>query len=292
VNLSPPAVTVQLKELEKLVGLPLFDRVGRKQTLTQAGQEVLLCAKRVHEAIDSCAVAIKEMKGLDRGHVTVGAVSTAKYIVPRALAAFSRAHPSIDIRLQIYNREATIAALLEGSFDFAVMGRPPEGVAVASTVIGDHPHVVVAMPDHPLAGLAVVDPRAIEGETFLVREPGSGTRMLMERFFAAAEIAPKIGMEISSNETIKQAVMAGLGLAFISGHTIAAEVADGRLAVLPVTGLPVLRQWFVVRLAHKQLSPSATALEQFFIREGKGFLPTLPTGAGEEARPVRHTPSG
>jgi DNA-binding transcriptional LysR family regulator len=277
VGLTPPAVTLQLKELEKAAGLPLFERHGRKQTLTQAGEQLLVCAQRVHDAIDGCSVALAELKGLHRGLITIGAVSTAKYFVPRILAAFADRHPGIDIRVQIAARETIVATLAEGGIDLAIMGRPPDGLAVHTSVIGDHPYVIVGAPDR--GRRVAVEPRALEAETFLVREPGSGTRTLMEQFFARAGIAPRIGMEISSNETIKQAVMAGLGLAFISGHTIAAEVEDGRLAVLPVAGLPVLRQWFVVRPARKPLSPPAAALADFAVTKGPGFLPTVP-GAG------------
>jgi DNA-binding transcriptional LysR family regulator len=279
VGLTPPAVTLQLKELEKAAGLALFERHGRKQTLTQAGEQLLLCAQRVHDAIDGCSVALAELKGLHRGLITIGAVSTAKYFVPRILAAFADRHPGIDIRVQIAARETIVATLAEGGIDLAIMGRPPDGLAVHTSVIGDHPYVIVAAPDRALGRAALLGPRALEAETFLVREPGSGTRTLMEQFFARAGIAPRIGMEISSNETIKQAVMAGLGLAFISGHTIAAEIEDGRLAVLPVGGLPVLRQWFVVRPARKPLSPPAAALAEFAVTKGPGFLPTVP-GAG------------
>jgi DNA-binding transcriptional LysR family regulator len=278
VGLTPPAVTLQLKELEKTAGLPLFERHGRKQTLTEAGEQILLCARRVHDALDGCSAALAELKGLHRGRLAIGAVSTAKYFVPRMLAAFADGHPGLDIRVQIAARETIIASLTEGGLDLAIMGRPPDGLAIHTTVIGDHPYLIVAAPDHPCARAASLDPGALERETFLVREPGSGTRTLMEQFFARTGIAPRIGMEISSNETIKQAVMAGLGLAFISGHTIAAEVEDGRLAVLPITGLPLMRQWFVVRPARRPVSPAAAALAEFAVREGAAFLPNVPGG--------------
>jgi len=275
VGLTPAAVTLQLKELEAAAGVPLFERHGRRQTLTEAGEQMLLCARRVHDAIDDCSARLAEVKGLHRGRITIGAVSTAKYFVPRILAAFADRHPGIDIKVQIAVRETILAAFGEDALDLAIMGRPPDGLAVHTTVIGDHPYVIVGAPDTPHARVPRLDPRALDGETFLVREPSSGTRILMEQFLARAGVTPRIGMEITSNETIKQAVIAGLGLAFISAHTIAAEVEDGRLAVLPVDGLPVLRQWFVVRPARRTLPPAALALAEFAVATGPGFLPTV-----------------
>lgn len=155
------------------------------------------------------------------------------------------------------------------------MGSPPEDVEVESALIGDHPQVIIASPDHPLAKRRNIPPRDIAGETLLMREIGSGSRSLAERFFVRHGIKPRIGMEIGSNETIKQAVIAGLGIAFISGHTIAPEIQDGRLAVLDVVGLPQIRHWFVVQLAAKRLMPAAGALREFLIAEGQRFLPAL-----------------
>ena len=158
----------------------------------------------------------------------------------------------------------------------AIMGRPPEGIEVEHALIGDHPQVIIAAPDHPLAKQRAISPQQIAGETILMREVGSGTRLMAEGFLAKHRIKPRIGMEISSNETIKQAVMAGLGIAFISAHTIAAEIEDGRLVVLDVIGFPEIRQWFVVRLAAKRLMPAARALRDFLVAEGRGFLPAVP----------------
>jgi DNA-binding transcriptional LysR family regulator len=175
----------------------------------------------------------------------------------------------------IGNREDTIAAFKAGRLDVAVMGRPPEGIEVESALIGDHPQVIIAPPDHPLAKRRAIPPQDIAGETLLMREMGSGTRLLAERFLAKHGIQPRIGMEIGSNETIKQAVIAGLGIAFISAHTIASEIQDGRLVILDVAGLPEIRHWFVVRLATKRLMPAAGALREFLVAEGRQFLPDV-----------------
>lgn len=274
-NVTPPAVTMQMQHLEAEAGLPLFERIGRGLTLTEAGREVLAAAERIDAVVADCTAGLATLKALDGGRVTVGAVSTAKYFVPRMLAAFARKHPGIDFELVIGNREETIAAFAAGRYDITVMGRPPDGIEVESALIGDNPHPMIAPPDHRLAGRRRIAPKMLVSETLLMREAGSGTRMLAERFLAAAGIAPRVGMEIKSNETIKQAVMAGLGIALISAHTIEAEIVSGRLIVLDVVGLPEVRQWFVVRPTAKRLMPAARALRDFLVAEGRQFLPDV-----------------
>jgi LysR family transcriptional regulator for metE and metH len=222
-----------------------------------------------------CAEAIEALRGMDGGRVAVGVISTAKYFAPRALAAFKRAHPRVEMRVLVGNRQETLTALEAFDLDLAIMGRPPEHFAVEQAVIGDHPHVVIAAADHPLAGQARLPLQALAGETFLLREAGSGTRLLVERLFAAEGLSPAAGMEIGSNETIKQAVMAGMGVALISAHIIAAEVADGRLAVLDVAGLPIVREWFVVKRREKRLLPAARALWDHLATSGGTFLPEV-----------------
>jgi LysR family transcriptional regulator, low CO2-responsive transcriptional regulator len=291
-HVTPPAVTMQMHQLEEDVGLPLFERNGRGLMLTAAGREVLAAAERIEAVVADCAAGLAALKSLASGRVTVGVVSTAKYFAPRMLAAFARTHPGIDIELIVGNREDTIAAFKSGRLDVAIMGRPPQDVEVESTPIGEHPQVLIAPPDHALAKRRSISPRELAGETVLMRETGSGTRSLAEGFLARHGIKPRIGMEIGSNETIKQAVMAGLGIAFISAHTIAAEIHDGRLVVLDVVGLPEIRHWFVVRLAAKRMMPAARALRDFLLAEGRQFLPLGENhqGSGEGAalrRPTR-----
>jgi LysR family transcriptional regulator, low CO2-responsive transcriptional regulator len=275
-NLTQPAVTLQLRNLQDLAGLPLLQRTNDGMLLTGAGKEVLTLHERIEAAISACATSLDMMAGRTGGRVSIGAVSTAKYFVPFAIAAFSRLQPKIDITLSIGNREEIRQALRGYDLDFAIMGRPPPEVEVDTHLIGDHPHIIVAAKGHWLArdfGLAAVD---LSHETFLTREPGSGTRMLMEQLFEASELKPAIGMEMSSNETIKQAVIAGLGIAFISAHTVASELEDGRLVALDVAGLPVVRQWFVVRRQDKVLLPPAQAMLDFLGAEGARFLPGVP----------------
>jgi LysR family transcriptional regulator, low CO2-responsive transcriptional regulator len=237
-GLTQPAVTQQLRLLQEQANLPLVQRTGDGMLLTDAGREVLQLTKRVETAIKDCQESLDMMMGRSGGSVAIGAVSTAKYFVPNAIAAFSKRHPKVGLRLTIGNREEIRHDIRGYDLDFAIMGRPPEDIDVEAHLIGNHPHVIVAAGNHWLAkdsGLAIAD---LSHETFLTREPGSGTRTLMETLFAAADLQPHIGMEMSSNETIKQAVIAGLGIAFISAHAVAVELEDGRLTMLDVGGLP------------------------------------------------------
>jgi len=280
-GVTPPAVAQQLRLLEAaLGGVPLLERTPDGARPTDAGREVLGALERIEAALADCAAAIEALRGMEGGRVAVGVISTAKYFAPFALAAFQRAHPKVEMRVLVGNRQDTLAALRGFELDFAVMGTPPEEFATERDVIGDHPHVIIAPPAHPLATFGAVSLATAARETFLLREPGSGTRDLMRRLFGDA-LGHGPRMEIGSNETIKQAVMAGMGIALISAHTIAAEVADGRLIVLPVEGLPVVRQWFVVRRSEKRLLPAAAALWEHLAREGAKFLPLVATAPAD-----------
>ncbi|WP_119299638.1 LysR family transcriptional regulator [Dongia deserti] len=274
-NVTPPAVSLQLKLLEELAGIALLERAETGMRATGAGRELADTALRIDALLSEAEDAIGALKGARAGHVRVGVVSTAKYFSPRVLAAFKRAHPGVEIQLSVGNREQTIAALETFAIDFAVMGRPPNRFDVDRSIIGPHPHIIVAPPDHVLARRRYIPPRELSSETFLMREPGSGTRMLTERLLADTGATPSIGMEIESNETIKQAVMAGLGIALLSAHTVSVELEDGRLVMLDVVGLPIMRQWFVVRRAERRMMPAAATLWEFFAAEGGSFLPQL-----------------
>jgi DNA-binding transcriptional LysR family regulator len=283
-SLTPPAISLQMRRLEEVAGLPLVERTAEGLRPTDAGQEILAATRHIEAALSECGEALDALKGGNRGKVSVGVVSTAKYFAPRALADFAKSYPNAEMRLQVGNRQETVAALRNYELDFAVMGRPPDDFEVEMSVIGDHPHIIVGPPDHPLAKRKEIPLASLAGETFLLREQGSGTRMLMQRLFLEAGLNPNIGMEIGSNETIKQAVMAGLGIALISAHTVSAEIRDGRLAALNVKGLPVIRQWFVVKREDKRLPPAAQALWEFLSSSGANYLPDMPMAKKRPAR--------
>ena len=272
-HLTQPAVTLQLRNLQALAGLPLIQRTGDGMLLTDAGREVLTLGERVEAALADCETSLEMMAGKTAGRISIGAVSTSKYFVPFAIAGFSKLYPDIEVRLTIGNRQETSEALRGYELDFAIMGRPPMGIDMDVRLIGDHPHVIIAPTSHRLARKPRLKLADLAGETFLMREPGSGTRGLMENLFETAGVRPKIGMSMSSNETIKQAVIAGLGIAFISAHTVATELDERRLVTLDVAGLPVVRQWFALSRKDKVLMPPARAMLEFLGAEGAQFLP-------------------
>lgn len=283
-RLTPPAVSQQLRLLEEaLGGVPLLGRGPTGLAPTEAGEEALAALQRIEAALADCAAAVATLAGLERGSVAVGVVSTAKYFAPFALAAFQRARPGVALRIRVGNRAQIVAELGAFALDLAIMGYPPEDQPVERAVLGPHPHVIVAAPAHPLAGRRAIRLSELAHETFLLREPGSGTRALLERLLHAAGLEATggplelgAGVEIGSNETIKQAVMAGMGIALLSAHTVAAEVQDGRLALLDVAGLPVERTWYLVRRRDRRVLPAAQALWEHLLRDGPSFLPRLP----------------
>jgi DNA-binding transcriptional LysR family regulator len=227
------------------------------------------------------------MKGVRGGRLQIGVVSTAKYFAPRLLTHFRARHAGVEIRLGVHNRGIIVRQLADNEIDLAIMGRPPQEFETVAEAFAPHPLVIIAAADHPLAGKRKIEPADLANETFLIREPGSGTRSAMERFFADVGFTPGNVFEMGSNETIKQAVMAGMGITFISGHTIALEQAVGRLVQLPVRGTPVLRQWYVVHRAEKELLPIASAFRDFLLAEGPEAIARAASAddAAESRRP-------
>jgi DNA-binding transcriptional LysR family regulator len=274
-HLTQPGVSMQVKELEDHAGLPLFDRIGRTMHVTEAGRELLARTHEILRALKDGQDALDGLLGLDRGHLNLGVTSTAKYFAPQLLASFRKQHPALEFRLAVSNREAVNEQLAGNEVDLAIMGRPPEALATVAESFAPHPFVIIAAPDHPLAGRRRIAVSRLAEETFLVREAGSGTRSAMQHFVEEHGLHIRVGMEMTSNETIKQAVMAGMGVSFLSRHTIGLELESRKLVVLDVQGLPVMRRWFVVHLAAKRLSPTAEAFRVFALRHGQDVLKKL-----------------
>jgi len=272
-HLTPPAVSMQIKELETQLKLPLFDRQGRKVSLSTAGEYFLVHAKRLLAALKEADDAMARLKKLEHGLLTIGLVSTAKYFVPHLLARFREEHPGVDVRLRVVGNRGQLVELMQsGDVDLSVMGRPPKEISTRSESFAAHPLVFVAPPGHPLLVAGPHSVRALARYPIIAREHGSGTRTAMEKFFAEQRFEPRIAMEMSSNETIKQAVMAGLGLSFLSLHTMGLELRSGLLQLLDIEGAPVMRMWNVVHLASKLLSPAAEAFRYFIIEQGEAHL--------------------
>ena len=272
-HLTPPAVSMQIKEVESQVGLPLFDRQGRSVVLSTAGEYLLVHAKRLLAALKEADDSMARFKRVERGLLTIGMVSTAKYFVPHLLARFHQDHPGVDVRLRVVgNREQLVALMQTGDADLSIMGRPPREISTRSENFATHPLVFIAPPGHPLLRQPNAPVTALGPYEFIAREHGSGTRSAMEGFFAEHRFAPRIAMEMSSNETIKQAVMAGMGLSFLSLHTMGLEVRSGLLKMIDIAGTPVMRTWNVVHLGSKVLSPAAEAFRYFIIEHGVASL--------------------
>ncbi|MET0599957.1 MAG: LysR substrate-binding domain-containing protein [Mesorhizobium sp.] len=273
-GLSASAVTIQLRQLEDDVGLALFDRTSDGMRPTAAGLAFIDAAQALEERLRLLEDQIEAIKGVRSGSLKLGVVSTAKYFAPRLMAAFMKEHPAIDMRLSVGNRAEIIASLKNHEVDVALMGRPAREIPLRAAAFGDHPLVIIAPPDHKLAAARDISKERIAEENFLIREPGSGTRISLEIFFS--ELPGRLddlGIEMGSNETIKQAVMAGLGIAFISAHTIASEVEAGRLVILDVAGMPIRRQWFGVMRSDRTVSPAMATFHDFLLRKGAMHLP-------------------
>jgi DNA-binding transcriptional LysR family regulator len=262
-HLSQPAVSMQIKQLEESVCLPLFEKLGKKIFLTEAGQELLRYARGIRQQVEEAELTMEELKGLQRGTLHLTMASTANYFAPQLIAAFLRQHPGIKIKLDVTNRTGLLKALDENRTDMAIMGRPPQDYDVIGTPFMDNPLVIIAPPAHPLAKRKRIALSELAEEPFIVREQDSGTRIAADRFFAEHGIQMIAGMEMSRSEAIKQAVMAELGLGIVSLHTIEMELALKRLVVLKVEDFPILRHWHIVYRNGKRFAAVPKAFKAF-----------------------------
>jgi DNA-binding transcriptional LysR family regulator len=270
-HLTQPAVSMQVRQLEDEVGLPLFEKLGKQISLTEAGRELFHYSRSIDRSLQEMEEVVESLKGVNRGRLSVAVASTVNYFAPRLLAAFHQRYPGIGLRLDVTNRERLVHQLQANTVDMVLMGQPPDGVNVESEAFMDNPLVVVAPPEHPLAAEERVGLVRLAEEVFVMREPGSGTRQAMERFFAEQSIGIRHGMQMTRNEAIKQAVRAGLGLSVVSLHTVELELETNRLVILNVEGFPLERQWHLVYRSGRRLSPAARAFRQFVLDEALGL---------------------
>ena len=271
-HLTQPAVSMQIKQLESQLEMALFEPVGRGLQITEPGRELAGQAGELLRNLDDFEQTARQLRGVQRGRVRLGVVSTAKYFAPRLLARFLEAHAGLDFKLNVFNREQIIEQLQSYSIDLGIMGQPPDGSNLLGTPFAPNPLAIVAAPTHPYSRRANLGPEDLEQERFIVREAGSGTRQAMDRYFADAAVTIVPAMEVDSNETIKQAVMAGIGIGFLSLHTVRLELATGKLVQLPVQGLPLRRQWYVVRTRQRRLTPAASEFLEFMLHEADDLM--------------------
>lgn len=271
-HLSQPAVSMQIKQLEENIGLPLFEQMGKQIHLTEAGNELYQYSRDILQRLSDLEVALDELKGMERGKLNIAVVTTANYFAPHLLAKFCQRYSGATVSLNVSNRESILKQLDENAIDLAIMGQPPENLDITSQSFMKNPLVVIAPPNHPLCRKQNVTVKRLAQETFLVREPGSGTRGAMERFFQKHGVHINKGMETDTTEAIKQAVQAGMGLGIVSLHTVELELEAQRLRILDVQGFPIPRFWYVVNRKNKRLSALAQTFRDFLLREAAALI--------------------
>lgn len=271
-HLTPPAVSIQIRQLEGHANAALFERLGRGLRLTQAGEAVLARAQEILGLVREAEEAIAGLASVDQGLLDVGVINAGDSFFPWLVAAFRDRHPGIRLRLDVANREQLLERLARHDLDLAVMSHPPSQAGFEAVAFAPHPHLIVAAPSNPLVRKRSVTLAEVAREPLITREPGSATHLVMQQVFAEAGIVPRVEMEIGSNETVKQAVAAGFGLGFLSRHAVQLELALGRLARVPVAGFPVLRQWYVVNLEARRLPRVSQAFRDFLVREGERLI--------------------
>lgn len=265
---TQPAVSMQIKQLEEAFGLALIEPIGRNIQLTNAGHDFHAHATAALAQLKDLESTMAEHIGMKRGRIDLAVVSTVKYFAPMLLVRFAKLLPDIEIKLRIDNRENILGMLSRSEIDLVIMGRAPGNLDCEATAFATNPLGILSAPNHPLARRKRLPMEAVKDYEFVVREQGSGTRAAMERLFAQHDITPKVAMEMPSNETIKQAVMAGMGLSFLSLRTVRHELAAGHMALLDITGMPIVGKWYVTHLRQKKLSPAAQSFKAFLIEQG------------------------
>jgi len=277
--LTQPTVSMQMKKLAETVGVPLIEQVGKKIRLTPDGQQLAQATREIFDIMDHYTMSVAERQGLKQGRLSLMAITTASYFAPRLLGEFAKLYPGIDVSLRVTNKEQVLASIADNLDDLYFLGQPPEDIDVVATPIMDNPIVVLAAPDHPLARKKKIPLQRIAQEPWLMREKGSGTRNAIERRFAEKDIALRPRLELGSNEALKQAILAGLGISALSRHTLTLN-QPGQFAVLDVEGFPILRHWYAVYPAGRQLSVVARAFLDYLL----GREETASPAAGQRKR--------
>lgn len=270
-HLTQPAVSMQIKQLEESVGLALFEQLGKKIYLTEAGSEFHHYSSSVLQLLNDAETRLEELKGM-RGKLVINVASTASYFTPQLLAEFCKRYTQAAVSLNVTNRETLLKQLAHNEMDMAIMGRPPEDMDLDASPFMENRLVIIAPPAHPLAGERNIPLSRLQQETFLVREQGSGTRIAMERFFFEHNIRLTTGTEMSTNEAIKRAVQAGMGLGILSMHTIQLELEMNKLTILDAETFPILRNWYVIHRKGKRLTGVAQAFKDFLLEEASALI--------------------
>ena len=267
--LTQPTVSAQIKQLTDIVGTPLFEQIGKRIFLTAAGDALYKTGQNIREQLALFEMSVADMQGFKKGSLRISTASTTMYFMPRFLGPFCHRYPGIDVSMQVKNRENILERLGENLDDLYVFGQLPENIDAVSYPFLTNPLVVVAPRDHPLAGEKKIPLQRLAEEQFIMREAGSGTRMATERLFKQHGIPIRVRLELGSNEAIKQAIIAGLGIAVLSAHVLVLDNASGEFNILDVEGFPLQRHWYAVHPADKQLSIVARAFLDYLLSEGE-----------------------
>ena len=270
--LTQPAVSIQIRKLEEHAGHPLFEQFGKKVYLTPAGGELLQISRAIIQQFEAAEAAMARFSGVAGGRLNVGVISAGDYFFPRLLVEFLGRHAGVQLNFTVHNREELLSHIAQNLTDLAVMVRPPNDLDTVNEAFAPHPYVVVAPPQHALVGRSRLEVGEVMRQPFIVRERGSDTWKSMQEGFGGDLSALNVAMEIRSTETIKQAVMAGMGLSFLSAHTVSRELQAGSLRVLDVQGLPLMQHWYVVHRMGKRLPPVAQAFKDFLISDGASLI--------------------
>uniref|UniRef100_E6PRL4 HTH-type transcriptional regulator cfxR (RuBisCO operon transcriptional regulator) n=1 Tax=mine drainage metagenome TaxID=410659 RepID=E6PRL4_9ZZZZ len=271
-HLTQPAVSTQVGLLEEHAGLALFEQLGKKIYLTTAGEEMLQYSCAIIQLFHEADEAMARLKGISGGRLNISVISAGDYFFPRLLAEFTQLHDGITLNLSVHNREELLHQLKANLTDLAIMVRPPHDLDTTNEAFAPHPYIIVAAPNHPLANQHSISIDELSKQSFITREKGSDTWHSMEDGFGDQLQRLKIAMEIKSTETIKQAVIAGMGIAFLSAHTVSLELQMNKLVVLDVAGFPVMLNWYIVHRRNKRLPPVALAFKQFLLAQGAQLI--------------------
>ncbi|MBF2065510.1 MAG: LysR family transcriptional regulator [Calothrix sp. C42_A2020_038] len=268
--LTQPTVSMQIKQLTKSVGLPLFEQVGKRLYLTEAGRELFATCRQIFETIAQFEMKVADLKGLKQGQLRLAVITTAKYLIPRLLGRFCQLYPGIDIALQVTNHEGILERMTANMDDLYIMSQVPEHLDVNYQPFLENPMVVLAPLNHRLANQKNIPIQELENEPFIMREPGSGTRRAIQKLFDDHGVTVKVKLELGSNEAIKQAIAGGLGISVLSRHTLLPEASD--LTILDVEHFPIKRDWYMVYPNGKQLSIVARTYCEYLLDAAKQFV--------------------
>ncbi|WP_457673825.1 LysR family transcriptional regulator [Thiolapillus sp.] len=271
-HLTQPTVSMQVKKLSEAIGMPLFEQSGKTLQLTPAGRKTLDASRDILDRLELLGGEISSLTGEVKGELRIAVVTTAKYFMPHLLGVFVQRYPDVEPRLLVTNREKVLERLEDARDDLLIMGKVPDELEVEATPFLDNDLVVIAPPGHRLAKKRAIPLKKLLAERVLLREPGSGTRLAMDKLFSQNDLILEPYMELGSIEAIKQAVMAGLGISVMSAHNLRLELDSGKICILDVKGFPLRRHWFAVHASNRKLSLVAQTFLDFIRDEGSAIL--------------------